>query len=823
MAAPLDYKALFANSPNLYMVLDRALTFVEANEAYLAATFTRREDLIGRNVFEMFPHDPSDPTNAQAARVRASLERVFATGQAEVLPLVRYRVPGPSGLRERLWSGSHTAIRNADGEVEFVLQHMVDVTALHDGAGDQEVLAPIEAGVLTRAQEMEAQNLALDQQIRRFQDLFEQFPGFMAFLRGPEFVFELANAAQADLVGLGRPLIGRPLLKALPELRGQPFPELLEQVARERKAFVGRDMPVHLARVARAPLQTVYVNFVYQPVIDDLGRLTGVMVLGFDVTQERMSQVEARRSRERLERLIEASGAGIWEMDVKTGEIHLDERAAALLDAKHRVYANRDALFEQVVDPDDVEHVSGAAVRALEGPRAGHYRVEHRLRAKPGGHERWIEARGRASHGTTGQLTRFAGTVIDITERMELLRMERQSRAEAERANRLKDEFLAAVSHELRTPLTAISGWIHLLRTTQLSAEKRARAISVIDGNARLQTHLIEDLLDSSRIISGKLTLDVAPVDLAMVIENAVDSARPHAEARRVQIAVDIDPQLRSTMGDARRLQQVVWNLLSNAVKFSPVAGRVQITVAQRGSRVELRVSDQGVGINADFLPKVFDRFSQDSNTTRHQGLGLGLSIVKHIVEAHGGSVDVESPGLGHGATFIVELPSRRKGDSAHPPRTAAPDASNAHVDLDGMHVLVVEDQTDTRDYLRTLLEQAHAKVSEAKDASEALTLVRRVHPDLLVSDIGLQGRDGYDLIRRLRSLPHEDGGDIPAVALTAYASEADHARALDAGFQRHLPKPIDPEALVEMIRELTAEPPSHRVDTPARRTEAGR
>lgn len=670
MASTLDYKALFARTPNLYAVLDRALRFVDASDAYLAATCSRREELIGRNAFETFPHDPDDPSDAGSARLRASLERVLETGETEVLTFFCIRVPGPDGPRERFWSGSHTAIRDASGQVAFVLQHIIDVTELRRDVSDQKLrsFAPIEAGLLGRAQVMEERSLALGSELRHFKELFERFPGFMCFLRGPDFVIELANAAAWEVVGPGRPLIGRPLLEALPELREQPFPALLERVARERKTFVGRDMVIRIARGAGVPLQAVYVNFIYHPVIDDLGRLSGIMVLGFDATQERAAQLEAKLSRKRLERVIEASGAGIWELDVSSGAIRLDERATALLDARQRVYASLQALYEQVVDPEDIEHVADAIQSALKGQRGGHYMAAYRLRGRPGGNERWIEARGRVTYDTRGAPSSFEGTIIDITERMELLRRERASRAEAERANRLKDEFLAAVSHELRTPLTAILGWLHLLRTTQLNPEKRARAIAVIEANARLQARLIDNLLDSSRIISGKLTLDTVPVDLRMVVDNAIDSVRPLAEGRQVQISVEIDPSLRTIAGDSKRLQQVLWNLLSNAVKFSPVGGRVEIIGEQKGPLILLRVRDQGVGISADFLPKVFDRFSTNSGAGRRQGgLGLGLSISKHIVEAHGGTIALKSPGHGQGTTVIVTLPNRRRIEASQP------------------------------------------------------------------------------------------------------------------------------------------------------------
>ena len=380
--------------------------------------------------------------------------------------------------------------------------------------------------------------------------------------------------------------------------------------------------------------------------------------------------------------------------------------------------------------------------------------------------------------------------------------------AEAEEANRTKDEFLATMSHELRTPMTAILGWTHLLRTNSFDAEESAHALEIIERNAHVQTKLIDDLLDISRIISGKLRLEVRPVDLGAVVEAAVEATRPTAEAKAVRLQTLVDPQAGPVSGDSDRLQQVAWNLLSNAIKFTPKGGRVQVRLERVNSHVQLVVSDSGRGISAEFLPHVFDRFRQaDGATTRVQGgLGLGLAIVRQLVELHGGTVEARSEGDGLGATFVVRLPlmvarvevgkSVRADGVGEIPLDSAPS-------LEGLRVLVVDDEADTRELLRELLARRGSEVTTAESAAAALEEIGRSRPDVLVSDIGMPEEDGYSLIRKVRSSEGQSGARIPAVALTAYARAEDRVRALSAGFQVHVPKPVDPVELIVVVASL--------------------
>ena len=381
----------------------------------------------------------------------------------------------------------------------------------------------------------------------------------------------------------------------------------------------------------------------------------------------------------------------------------------------------------------------------------------------------------------------------------------------AREASRLKDEFLATVSHELRTPLTAIVGWLHLVRTGQMDAPSVERALETVERNARSQAQLINDLLDVSRVVTGKLHLDVQPVALAAVVDGAITSVRPAADAKRIGIRAALDPRLPNVQGDRDRLQQVFWNLLSNAVKFTPEGGRIDVTLRAADSSVQVEVRDTGQGISREFLPHVFDRFRQaDQSTTRaHGGLGLGLAIVRHLVELHGGTVRAESGGVGRGASFAVTLPlvpAPQRAGPAEPLRPAyedAPASNGSLIRLDGLRVLVVDDEPDTRELLKFGLSSCGARVSAAATAAEALRAIAEEPPEVLISDIGMPETDGYELIRWVRSLPAERGGQTPAVALTAYARAEDRQRAIEAGYQLHVPKPVELSELVAAVSSL--------------------
>lgn len=398
-------------------------------------------------------------------------------------------------------------------------------------------------------------------------------------------------------------------------------------------------------------------------------------------------------------------------------------------------------------------------------------------------------------------------------EREILLNSERQARSESERAGRIKDEFLATLSHELRTPLNAILGWSQILTMREVSDGDVREGIKVIERNARVQTKIIEDLLEMSRIISGKIRLDVQEVDLSEIVRSAVDTVRPAAEAKDIFIEMVLDPFAGNVTGDPNRLQQILWNLLSNAVKFTPKRGSIQILLERTQSHLTLSVIDSGQGIDAEFLPYVFDRFRQaDATTTRqYGGLGLGLAIVKQLVELHGGSIQASSPGIGQGSSFVMTLPlrviQRRVPDSPDPLRSSISPRyvfESAEVSLAGSKILVLDDEPDARDLLKRVLESRQATVCVCESTAQAIEVLRTERPDVIVSDIGMPQEDGYSFIRRVRKLSTELGGSTPALALTAYARAEDRVYAIRAGFQNHLTKPVEPSELVAVLASLT-------------------
>lgn len=467
------------------------------------------------------------------------------------------------------------------------------------------------------------------------------------------------------------------------------------------------------------------------------------------------------------------------------------------------------------IHPDDRERTAQVWREAVADVKM--YEVEYRLRRHDGEY-RHVIARGAPLLRPDGNVKEWVGNCTDnhaetllLVQNDRLLASERAARAEAERTSRLKDEFLATLSHELRTPLSAILGWSQLLQRTDLNSEEAHEGLATIERNARAQAQLIEDLLDMSRIISGKIRLDVQSVDLPAVITAAIGTVKHSAAAKRIEVTSQFDPHVDTIVGDPNRIQQVVWNLLSNSIKFTPPDGKVAVSLRHIGNNVEISVRDSGAGIAPEFLPHVFERFRQaDATTTRHHGgLGLGLAIVKHLVELHGGSVGVWSGGVGQGSAFIILLPtssilSRADSQAADGEKKATlvhrqPSAPWNPPNLHGVRVLVVDDERDARDLARRILNECQADVVVAKNGREALHMLKISPPDVLVSDIGMPEIDGYELLRRARSA----GCQVPAVALTAFARAEDRTQALEAGFQVHLTKPLEARDLVAVVANL--------------------
>ena len=587
----------------------------------------------------------------------------------------------------------------------------------------------------------------------------------------------------------------------------------------------------------------------YLPLRDGSGAVSGVVVVVADVTAR-------RRAEERLRLMLEAS---------RVLNASLDYEATLASLARLLVPALADGCTIDVAEPgepprtlahahvDPAKDALGLELRARFPPaadashglthvlRTGRPEVTTRLAASSGDlaadapeHRRMVEALGVRSQlivpmiargRTVGAMTlvstrdelRYRDEDLPVFEELALRAALALDNArlyrDAQEANRTKDEFLGTVSHELRTPLTAILGWAHILRKKRRDDPELGRGLAIIERNAKTQAQIIEDILDVSRIISGKLRIDLKPLDVRPSLRAALDVVRPGAEAREIKLELEIADELGEVLADADRLQQVVWNLLSNAVKFTPKGGTITVRAERVGSSAKISVRDTGKGIAPEFLPHVFERFQQaDSSTSRaHAGLGLGLSIVRHIVELHGGAVRAESAGRGKGATFSVEVPLHV---------AAAPGEGRASVPLlpadgprlDGMRVLVVDDEPDARELIAMVLADQGATVTTAASAEEAMLSLVRAPPDVLVSDIGMPGEDGYALIRRVRALK-EDVSRLPAIALTAYARADDARKAFLAGFHMHVAKPVEPKTLVGVVFDLGGRGETSRED----------
>ena len=506
---------------------------------------------------------------------------------------------------------------------------------------------------------------------------------------------------------------------------------------------------------------------------------------------------------ERLRLATEAAGIATWDIDVGTQAAVWSKQFHDMLGA-----GASDSMDGWLVrtHPDDRAALSAAFAAAVSGERP--FSCEHRIRLADGG-ERWVSALGRLHRSEAGGPARLIGVATDITarkraetEREELLARSQEAQRLAEQAVRMKDEFLAMLSHELRTPMSAMLGWLHLLKIGKLTPEQQIDALETIERNARIQTQLVNDLLDVSRIVTGKMDLETEVMPLDRALESAIDSARLESEQLGIGLKAELERGAWPIRGNPQRVQQIFSNLLSNALKFSPKGSRVEIRLERAGDQARVTVSDQGEGIDTAMLPHIFERFRQADSSTRrrHGGLGLGLAIVRSLVELHAGKVSAESPGLGRGATFTVTLPLV---SAPQPARRAA--AAVADADLSGVRVMVVDDDQSNLQMIAHLLRVHGASVMISSDSTSAVGIVRQWRPDALILDIGMPLKDGYELLPELRAALGKDERSLPAIAVTGFAAAEDSARALRAGFQAHVAKPFDMTGLCHLVAHLVS------------------
>jgi PAS domain S-box-containing protein len=562
-----------------------------------------------------------------------------------------------------------------------------------------------------------------------------------------------------------------------------------------------------------------WLRWEVRPWYDSTGEVGGIVIFSEDISDRKRAEAEREQllqqlevSLGQLEAVINNMTEGLIIADAQGNILMFNPAALAWhgYDSVEQVQQHLDE-FHHIFETQDLQGnfipvEEWPIAKALRGETFSNWEIQ--IRRLDTGKTCICSHGGTPVHDKQGRIVLAIVTMHDVTDQRQAqaelarsLAAEQAARADAEAANRVKDEFLAILSHELRTPLNPILGWTRLLRTRTFNPEMTERALETIERNAKLQTKLIEDLLDVSCILRGKVVLDVCPVNLVRVIEAALETVQLAAEAKGIQMQKFFATNVGQVSGESARLQQVVWNLLSNAVKFTPTGGQIEVRLEQVNSVAQIQVKDTGKGISQEFLPYVFEYFRQENGTTTRQfgGLGLGLAIVRHLVELHGGTVQADSPGEGRGATFRVQLPllaTVSKIDLDSP-------LTHETLKLSGIRVLIVDDEPDMRELVSFILQEHGAQVTVAASAQEALQLLAQSMPDVLLSDIGMPDMDGYTLMRQVRTLPPEQGGLIRAIALTAYAGELDQQQALAAGFQQHITKPVEPEKLIEAIANL--------------------
>ena len=665
----IQFDRLFQHSPNAYMVLDRQMRFVEVNHAYELLTGLPRARLLGRVVFDVFPGATNDDGSPQADVLRTSLERAFATGERDVLALIPYAIETdtPEGpvFDMRYWSATHTPLRNDDGDVFAVMQHTTDVTEVHHLR--EEVRRAREAtgvtaeqmseGVLSRAAAVQRDNVRLSARQAFLVDLFEQAPGFMAVLRGPDNVFDLANQAYERLIGRAN-FIGVPLREVLPELTDQGFFELLDQVRETGNPFVGRSMPVTL-RSDETDHRTIFVDFIYQPIRDSRGHVEGIFVQGADVTGREAALSALRESEGRFRTIANLVPQMVWSAR-GNGEVdYCNQRWYDFTGLPEG--ATRGHEWDVALHPEDRDRAWTLWRRCLATGEP--YDIEYRMRFNTGEY-RWVLGRALPMRDATGQIVRWMGTCTDIQDQKGVQEVLERSQEALRTADRQKDHFLAMLAHELRNPLAPIATAAQLLKMAPDRVQNVLQASEIIDRQTIHMGNLVEDLMDVSRVTRGLTTLKRRRVRLSAIVEAAIEQAMPLMTRRGHRFSLADRSDGVELWADPSRLTQILSNLLNNAAKYTPPNGTVALEIESHGTDVLLRVRDNGIGIAPALLSRVFELFAQaESTPDRHEGgLGVGLALARSLTRLHGGTLTAFSAGVGEGATFELRLPCNLPG-----------------------------------------------------------------------------------------------------------------------------------------------------------------
>ncbi|WP_099875888.1 hybrid sensor histidine kinase/response regulator [Massilia violaceinigra] len=698
---------------------------------------------------------------------------------------------------ERIWSFACSALFDAGG-VAGVIAVCDDVTEKRAvAAAQKEINAELRreaARARSDADDAEARAGAAARRVadelrgaelRRLRTMFGQAPGFMCLLEGPDHVFEFANEAFSRLVG-GRDLRWKSAREALGDLEGQGFFERLDEAYRSGEPFVARDVPLSIQRRAGGPPEPLFVDFVYQPLLDSSGEATGIFVEGFDVTERRAAIAAREASEDRLKRGMLAARMVVWDWDLATNAVVFSDNAVAVLGGD---WTDVDAVWSSV-HPEDLAKL--AARRSIAIASIGTYEEVIRVNRLDNGNLIWLQVRATVVAGADGVAAWIQGVSIDVTERKraeEALRL----------ADRRKDQFVAMLAHELRNPLAPIVTAAQILKARNAGDAGARKAAEIVARQAAHMAGLIDDVLDVSRFNTGLIVIDRRPLDLRDVLAEAAEQVRPAMEARRHQFVAPPEGAPIMAHGDRKRLVQAVANLLQNAAKFTPHGGRVQLTIDCDGELASISVSDDGVGIEPDLLPHVFEMFRQKERSSEraHGGLGLGLSLVRSLAKLHGGSVLAESAGVGKGCRFTIELPLGGL-DPVEVEERRVLVASPAERALD---ILVVDDHLDAARMLRMVLEEAGHRVQVDADPHSVLGRARVHSFDVFLMDIGLPGMDGNALARAIRGIPGMASATL--VAVTGRGKEYGRDDAIAAGFNHYFVKPADPSELLALLAEI--------------------
>ena len=786
------YRLLTELSPDGVVVVGANGTIQLANPSLLRMLGTSAEDTNGSNLFDFVAPEFQDQCRAlmntvmTEATAATQVEGIFQKGDGRKIPVE------VSGVR-------------------FDGNQQVAQLVIHDLTGRKQAEA-----------ERERWSRQIEGERDRLSQILEQMPIGVIIAEAPSGRLVFHNIEASRL--LRRPFLEAEDYREYPKygaVREDGLPYQAEEYPAARSLLSGEIVKSEEIKYRLEDSTDAYFSVNSAPIYDREGRMVLTIVTFIDIAERKRAEAALRESEERFAKAFQASPDALIISRIADGVVHeVNDSFVSMFG-----YSRDEIIGKSTLQLGLYEDL-WSRQHALQILKEQHFVRDFELRMRrKSGEGRWIlfsaepmDLRGEHCWLTLGR---------DITERKHaeeererLLLQEKEAREEAETASRMKDEFLATISHELRTPLTAILGWASMLNRGSLSPCQTRHALQVIEQSARSQAGLVDDILDTARIITGRLKLDARPVEIERVFRAAIDVIRPSAEAKRIVLRVVIDDRHSVVFGDANRVQQVIWNLLSNAVKFTNEGGCVEARLSRNGGHSEITVTDTGMGIEPQFMPYLFDRFRQaDSTSTRkYGGLGLGLAIVRHVVEMHGGTVSASSPGKGQGATFKVRFPIASPETLLQPEKRpskpelkqpAQPNQTDDSQHLGGVRVLVVEDDLDTLEMLRVILQDRGAEVITASSAADALQALDHSRPDALVSDLAMPEQDGYDLINRIRRRAPERGGNIPAVALTAYARAEDRVRALTAGFQMYVPKPVDPSELVAVVANLTHLRPS--------------